>query len=64
MEQHALKNVNYCLNANIYSHLETSKFLSIFKWWFIFSTPALTRHLWQLETVVLQLERLNLGKVK
>jgi len=24
MEQHALKNVNNCLNSNIYSHLETS----------------------------------------
>ncbi len=24
MEQHALKNVNNCLNANIYSYLETS----------------------------------------
>ncbi len=24
MEQHALKNVNNCLNTNIYSHLETS----------------------------------------
>jgi hypothetical protein len=24
MEQHALKNTNNCLNANIYSYLETS----------------------------------------
>ncbi len=24
MEEHALKNVNNCLNANIYSYLETS----------------------------------------
>jgi hypothetical protein len=24
MEQHALKNVDNCLNTNIYSHLETS----------------------------------------
>jgi hypothetical protein len=24
MEQHSLKNVNNCLNTNIYSHLETS----------------------------------------
>jgi hypothetical protein len=24
MEQHTLKNVNYCLNTNIYSYLETS----------------------------------------
>jgi hypothetical protein len=24
MEQHALKNINNCLNANIYSYLETS----------------------------------------
>ncbi len=24
MEQHALKNVNNCLNTNIYSYLETS----------------------------------------
>ncbi len=24
MEQHAFKNVNYCLNTNIYSYLETS----------------------------------------
>ncbi len=25
MEQRTLKNVNYCLNANIYSYLETSR---------------------------------------
>ncbi len=33
MEQHTLKNVNICLNTNIYSYLETSggKDLSIFK---------------------------------
>ncbi len=24
MEQHALKNVNYCMNTNIYSYFETS----------------------------------------
>jgi hypothetical protein len=24
LEQHAVKNVNYCLNTNIYSYLETS----------------------------------------
>ncbi len=24
MEQHALKNINNCLNSNIYSYLETS----------------------------------------
>jgi hypothetical protein len=24
MKQHALKNVNHCLNTNIYSYLETS----------------------------------------
>ncbi len=24
MEQHALKNVNICLNTNIYTYLETS----------------------------------------
>ncbi len=24
MKQHALKNVNYCLNTNIYTYLETS----------------------------------------
>jgi len=25
MEQHALKNINNCLNTNIYSYLETSR---------------------------------------
>ncbi len=28
MEQHALKNLNNCLNTNIYSYLETSGFKS------------------------------------
>jgi hypothetical protein len=48
------KNVNNCLNTNIYSYLETSggqssnPFLTLF----IFSTPELIRNLWQLKTAV------------
>jgi hypothetical protein len=52
-EQHALKNVNNCLNTNIYSNLETSGgqssnlYLNVVH----FSTPVLIRHMWQLKTV-------------
>ncbi len=54
MEQRALKNINDCLNTNIYSYLETSGdqsshlYLSVVH----FLTPVLIRHLWQLKTVV------------
>ncbi len=53
MEEHDLKNVNSCLNTNIYSYLETSGgqssvlYLNV-----VFSMPVLIRHMWQLETVV------------
>jgi len=54
MEQLALKNVNYCLNANIYSYLETSGGQSPNLYFNVvhFSTPVLIRHLWKLKTVV------------
>jgi hypothetical protein len=54
MKQCALKNVNNCLNTNIYSCLETSSgqssnpYLNVVH----FSTPVLIRCLWQLKTVV------------
>ncbi len=54
MEQRALKNVNNCLNTNIYSYLETSGgqnsklYLNVD----LFLTPMLIRRLWQLKTVV------------
>jgi hypothetical protein len=54
MEQHALKNVNNCLNTNIYPYLETSggessnPYLSVVH----FSTPVFIRHLWQLKSAV------------
>ncbi len=48
-----LKNVNNCLNTNIYSHIETSGGQSCNLYWNAvhFSTPVLIRHLWQLKTV-------------
>ncbi len=55
IEQHSLKNVNSCLNTNIYSYLETSGgqnsklYLNVVH----FSTPMLIKHLLQLKTVVL-----------
>jgi hypothetical protein len=54
MEQRALKNVNNCLNANIYSFLETSvvKILMHILLLLITLTPELIRNLWQLKTVV------------
>ncbi len=54
MEQRALKIVNNCLNTNIYSYLETSGGISYNPYLnlFIFSTPELIRHLWQLKTIV------------
>ncbi len=54
MEQHALKNVNNCLNTTIYTSLKTpgahssNLYLNITH----FSTPLLIRHLWQLKTIV------------
>ena len=54
MEQPALKNVNNYLNTNIYSYLETSggQSSNLYSDIFIFSTPGLIRHQWQLKTVV------------
>jgi hypothetical protein len=53
MEQHALQNVNNCLNINIYSYLETfgANVLFYIQMLFIFSTPVFIRQLWQLKTV-------------
>jgi hypothetical protein len=54
MEQRPFKNVNNCLNTNIYSYLETSggqssdPYLNAFH----FATPKLNRYLWQLKTAV------------
>ena len=49
MEQHAFKNVNNCLNTNIYSYLEASggKSSNLYLNVVHFSTPVLIRHLWQ-----------------
>ncbi len=54
MEQHTLKNVNNCLNTNIYSYLDTSGGESCYLYLNIvhFLTPVLIRHLWQLKIVV------------
>jgi hypothetical protein len=54
MVQHALKNVNNCLNINIYSLLETSGGQSSKLYLYVvdFLTPVLIRHLRQLKTVV------------
>ncbi len=54
MEQRALKNVNNCLNTNIYSYLETSggQSFNLYLNVVYFLTPVLIRHLWQLSTVV------------
>ena len=57
MEQSALKNVNNCLNTNIYSYLEMSGCQSSNLYYLYlnvihFSTPVIIRHLWQLKTVV------------
>jgi hypothetical protein len=55
MEHCTLKNVNNCLNTNIYSYLETSGgqssnlYLNVGSF---FSTPVKTRYLWQFKTVV------------
>jgi len=54
MEQCTLKNVNNCLNTDIYSYLETSggqssnPYLNAVH----FSTPEINRNLWQLKTAV------------
>jgi uncharacterized membrane protein len=49
------KNVNNCLNTNIYFYLETSSGQSynLYLNAVHFSTPVLIRHLWQLMRVVL-----------
>jgi hypothetical protein len=54
MEQSDLKNVNNCLNTNIYSFLETSggKRSNLYLNVVHFLAPVLIRHLWQLKTVV------------
>jgi len=54
MEQRALKSVNNCWNTNTYSYLETSggQSSNLYLNVFIFSTPVLIRHLWQLKAVV------------
>ncbi len=53
-KQHALENVNNCLNTNIYSYLGTSGGQSSNLYLNInhFLTPVVIRHLWQLKTVV------------
>jgi hypothetical protein len=54
MEQHTLKNVNNCMNTNIYSYLETSSgqssnpYLNAVH----FLAPEPIRNLWQLKTAV------------
>jgi hypothetical protein len=56
MKQHALKDVNNCLNTNIYSYVETSDgqssnpYLNVVH----FLTPELIRNLWQLKKAVFQ----------
>ena len=54
MEQHALKNVNNCLNTSIYSYLETSGGQNSNPYSDVvhFKTPELIRNLWQLKTAV------------
>jgi hypothetical protein len=54
MEEHALKDVNNCLNTNIYSYLKTSggQSFNLYLNAIHFSTPVLIRHLWQLKTTV------------
>jgi hypothetical protein len=54
MEQHTFKNVNNCLNTNIYSYLETSGGQSTYTYINVvpFSTPELIRNMWQLKTAV------------
>jgi hypothetical protein len=55
MGQHAFKNVNNCLNTNIYSYLETpggqssNPYLNVIPF---FSTPELIRNMWQLKTAI------------
>jgi hypothetical protein len=54
MEQHALKNVNNCLNTNIHSYLDTSggQSSNLYLNTVHFLTPWLIIHQWQLKTVV------------
>ena len=54
MEQYTLKNVNNCLNTNIYSYLVKfgGKSCNLYLNVVDFLTPVLIRHLWQLKTVV------------
>jgi hypothetical protein len=55
MEQHALKNANICWEIQklpfTQRHLVVEILIHV-KMLFIFSTPVLIRHLWQLNTVV------------
>ena len=65
MEQHTFKNVNNCLNTNIYSYFETASgqssnlYLNVVH----FSTQVLIRHLWQLRTVVFRLGNGSIGNL-
>ncbi len=54
VEHHALKDVNNCLNTNIYSYLETSggQRANVYLNFVHFFNNSV-RHLWQLKTVVL-----------
>jgi hypothetical protein len=54
LEHHTFKNVNNCLNTNIYSYLETSGHQSSHLYLNVVhcSTPMLIRHLWQLKTAL------------
>ncbi len=54
MEQSTLKNVNNCLDINIYSYFETSGGQSSGLYLIVvpFFTPVLIRYLWELKTVV------------
>ncbi len=54
MEQHALNNVNTCLNINIHSYLQTSgdQSSNIYLYVVYFINAVLIRHLWELKTVV------------
>ncbi len=64
MEQCTFKNANNCLDSNIYSYLKTSGgqsfnlFFFIF-FYFLFSSPVLIRHLWQLKTVFLPVSNMR-----
>ncbi len=54
MEQHTLRNVNDCLNTNIYSYLETSggQSSNLYLNEVNFFNTSFIKHLWQLKTAV------------